>query len=57
METRNFVLASADPGVPPVRLVTAAAIRDFLTQHHVVLPESKGGDPRAAAIRIICVRK
>jgi hypothetical protein len=57
METRNFVLASADPGVPPVRLVTAAAIRDFLTQHHVVLPESKGSDPRAAAIRIICVRK
>jgi hypothetical protein len=56
METRNFVLASADPGVPPVRLVTAATIRDFLAQYRVV---ANGGetDARKAAVRIICVRK
>jgi hypothetical protein len=56
METRNFVLASADPGVPPVRLVPAAAIRAFLAKHHVVA-DGKSGDARASAIRIICVRK
>ncbi len=57
METRNFVLASADPGVPPVRLVSAKTIRDFLSAHHVAAAEGKGGEERAAAIRIICVRK
>jgi hypothetical protein len=57
METRNFVLASADPGVPPLRLVPAAAIRDFLTSQHVALPEGESGDARKAAIRVICVRK
>jgi hypothetical protein len=56
METRNFVLASTDPGVPPVRLVSAAAIRDFLGKHHVAA-DGKSGDARASAIRIICVRK
>jgi len=55
VETRNFVLASAQPTLPPVRLISAAAIRDFLDQHHVEI----GGtaDARAAAVRIICVRK
>jgi Trypsin-like peptidase domain len=55
METGNFVLASADPGVPPVRMVPAAAIHDFLVRNHVA--DGNGGDARAAAIRIICVRK
>jgi hypothetical protein len=56
METRNFVLASADPSLPPVRLVTTKTIRDFLEQHHVA---ANGGnaDARKAAVRIICVRK
>jgi hypothetical protein len=56
METRNFVLASADPGVPPVRLISAAAIGAFLAKHHVAA-DGKSGDARDAAIRIICVRK
>jgi Trypsin-like peptidase domain len=56
METRNFVLASAAPEVPPVRLVPAAAIRVFLDKHQVATG-GKGGDARASAIRIICVRK
>jgi Trypsin-like peptidase domain len=57
METRNFVLASNDPGVPPARLVPAATIRAFLTGQHVALSDNDSGDARAAAIRIICVRK
>jgi hypothetical protein len=56
METRNFVLASADPGVPPVRLVDAAEVRAFLDKHQVTA-DGKSGDARASAIRIICVRK
>lgn len=56
METRNFALASAEPALPPVRLIAAAAIRDFLDQQHVPLAPG-GGDARAAAVRIICVRK
>ncbi len=58
METRNFSLASAEPTLPPVRLIGALAISDFLDkQQHVPLVQSRGGDPRAAAIRVICVRK
>jgi len=57
METRNFVLASADPSVPPVRLVSAAVIRDFLAKHGVATADGKNGDARAAAVRVICVRK
>ncbi len=57
METRNFVLASADPGLPPLRLVPAASIRDFLAKHRVVLSDGESGDARKAAIRVICVRK
>jgi hypothetical protein len=49
-------LASAEPTLPPVRLIGAAAIRDFLDQQHVP-PAQSGGDARAAAVRIICVRK
>ena len=57
METRNFVLASADAAVPPVRLVSADSIRVFLEKHHVATAEGKSGDARDAAVRIICVRK
>ena len=57
METRNFTLASAEPTLPPVRLISAAAIRDFLDRQHVPLAQSANNDARAAAIRIICVRQ
>jgi len=57
METRNFVLASAQPTVPPVRLIGAATIRDFLAKHHVETAQAASGDARASAVRIICVRK
>ena len=56
METRNFTLASAEPTLPPVRLIGASAIRAFLEQQHVPLAQG-GGDARAAAVRVICVRK
>lgn len=56
METRNFALASAEPTLPPVRLIGTATIRDFLDRQHVPLAAT-GGDARAAAVRIICVRK
>jgi hypothetical protein len=56
METRNYELASIQPSVPPVRLITAAAIRAFLERHHVAA-DGKLGNVRDAAIRIICVRK
>jgi hypothetical protein len=57
METRNFVLASAEPTLPPVRLIGAGAIREFLDRQHVPVAQAKGADARAAAVRIICVRK
>ncbi len=57
METRNFMLASAEPTLPPVRLISTAAIRDFLDRQHVPLAQAVGSDARAAAVRIICVRK
>jgi hypothetical protein len=56
METRNSVLASAEPAIPPVRLVAAATIRDFLASHHVNAPPD-GGDAKAAVVRVICVRQ
>jgi Trypsin-like peptidase domain len=57
METRNFVLASAEPALPPVRLIPAAAIRNFLERQHVPLAQVASGDARTSAVRIICVRK
>jgi hypothetical protein len=57
METRNFALASAEPMLPPVRLIGAAAIRDFLDKLHVPLAQTASNDARAAVVRIICVRK
>ena len=56
IEMRNFVLASIEPTAPPVRLITAETIRDFLAAHDVT-PAPQGGDARAAVVRVICVRK
>lgn len=56
MEMRNFVLASMEPAAPPVRLITAGTIRDFLATQNVT-PAPPGGDARASVVRIICVRK
>jgi trypsin-like peptidase len=56
MEMRNFVLASTEPAAPPVRLITAETIRDFLAAHNVA-PATEGSDARSAVVRIICVRK
>lgn len=55
-EMRNFVLASTEPAAPPVRLITAETIRDFLAAHNIA-PEPQGGDAKASVVRIICVRK
>jgi trypsin-like peptidase/putative peptidoglycan binding protein len=56
METRNVTLASAEPTLPPVRLIGAASIREFLDSQHVPLAPADA-DARAAVVRIICVRK
>ncbi len=56
MDTRSFVVASAEPTAPPVRLVDAATIRNFLAEHHVT-PVAQSGDARKAVVRVICVRK
>jgi hypothetical protein len=56
IEMRNFVLASIEPAAPPVRLITADTIRNFLIAHNVV-PAQQAGDARASVVRIICVRK
>jgi hypothetical protein len=57
MITSSFALASAEPTLPPVRLIGADAIRDFLAKHNVPLTGAAGGDARAAAVRVICVRQ
>ncbi|HZP70192.1 MAG TPA: serine protease [Pseudolabrys sp.] len=56
MEMRSFVLASAEPAAPPVRLIPGETIRAFLGAHHVPLA-SAGTDARSAVVRVICVRK
>ena len=56
MEMGNFVLASIEPAAPPVRLITADTIRNFLAAHNVA-PAQQAGDARASVVRIICVRK
>ena len=64
MQMRDFVLASTEASAPPVRLITAPVIRDFLAAHNVA-PATQtaaqtaafGGDVTAAVVRIICVRK
>jgi hypothetical protein len=55
MQMRNAPLASAEPAAPPVRLVAAADIRDFLAANKVVPPSGAGGG-KAAVVRVICVR-
>jgi hypothetical protein len=57
METRSFVLASAGPATPPVRLIGAETIRGFLAAHNVPTAAAPGGDAKSAAVRVICVRK
>jgi len=58
METRNMVLASAGPAVPPVRLVSADTIRNFLAHNKVAVTQTaSGSDARASIVRVICVRK
>src|SRR5262249_37495915 len=56
MQMRNFVLASTEPAAPPVRLIPAAAIRDFLAAHDVAASSqgNQADDAKAAVVRIIC---
>jgi len=56
MQMQNFVLASTGSVAPPVRLVTAATIRDFLAANDVP-PAAGVSDAKMAVVRIICVRK
>ncbi|MFN3658268.1 MAG: trypsin-like peptidase domain-containing protein [Pseudolabrys sp.] len=56
-EMRTAVLASVEPSAPPVRLISAAAIRDFLAMHNVRQPPAAGRDAKASVVRVICVRK
>ncbi|HXX06686.1 MAG TPA: serine protease [Pseudolabrys sp.] len=55
-QTRNFVLASTEPAAPPVRLINAMAIRDFLAAQNVA-SGSDAANAKDSVIRIICVRK
>ncbi len=57
MEMRNAVLASIEPSAPPVRLVTAQTIREFLDAHHVAASDAPSADAKASVVRMICVRK
>jgi hypothetical protein len=54
---RNAVVASTEATAPPVRLVSAEAIRDFLSANNVAPAQTQTGDAKAAIVRIICVRK
>jgi hypothetical protein len=56
MELRNAVIASAEPSAPPVRLIAATAIGDFLAAHGVP-PAPASTDAKASVVRMICVRK
>lgn len=55
METRSVVLASSEPGIPPLRLVPASAIRGFLADNKVTSAPSTT-DVRTSIVRVICVR-
>jgi hypothetical protein len=61
MEMGNAVLASIEASAPPVRLVSASTIRDFLAAQNVQAAPAPAADAKidakAAVIRIICVRK
>jgi hypothetical protein len=56
MQLGRAQLASIAPATPPLELVGAATIRAALDAHGVSPPETSG-DPRAAIVRVICVRK
>ncbi|HET9718055.1 MAG TPA: serine protease [Pseudolabrys sp.] len=56
MEMRSFVLASNEPSLPPVRLVSAYAIRAFLEANEVQIA-GESTDTKAGIVRIICVRR
>jgi hypothetical protein len=55
-ELRNAVLASIAPAAPPVRLIRAETIREFLNSHHVKAPANTA-NARDSIVRLICVRK
>ena len=57
MEMRNAVLASIDASAPPVRLITAKTIRDFLAANDVTGSVAPNADAKASVVRVICVRK
>ena len=57
MEMGHAVLASVEAAAPPVRLVSAAAIRAFLAAHDVAPAAAPTADAKSAVVRIICVRK
>jgi Trypsin-like peptidase domain len=57
LETRNVVLASIKPSLPPMRLISSGAIRAFLAEHAVSAAQTQTGDAKASVVRIICVRK
>jgi hypothetical protein len=57
MQMRAFVLASTEAAAPPVRLISATTIRDFLTTQHVATAETPAANVKASLVRIICVRK
>ncbi len=56
MKMRNTVLASAEPVLPPVRLIDAATIRGFLSAQNVAPAPAAAADAKASIVRIICVR-
>ena len=56
MQMRNFVVASLEPAIPPVRLINAETIRGFLAANNVATTP-QGEDVRAAVLRLICVRQ
>jgi hypothetical protein len=57
METRSIMLASADATVPPVRLVSAETIRNFLAANRVAPATGDAASTRSAVVRVICVRQ
>jgi hypothetical protein len=57
MEMRNAVLASIEPSAPPVRLITAQTIRDFLARNNIAANDAPSTDAKASVVRMICVRK
>ncbi|MGH6725897.1 MAG: peptidoglycan-binding protein [Pseudolabrys sp.] len=56
-EMDHAFLASIGPAPPPVRLITAKTIRDFLAAHDVTPAPTPAADAKASVVRIICVRK